>query len=282
MEVFSSVHSYYKWWRAQPKNLKIGFVPTMGALHEGHMALIAESVKNADLTVASIFVNPTQFNDPEDLQKYPRTPEQDINLLKAAGCDAVLMPEAKDIYSDNYDISINPGESANILEGAFRPGHFQGVLQVVSKLFNIVKPDLAFFGRKDLQQLQLIKKMVSAMSFNIEVIGVGTKREESGLAMSSRNMRLSDKERSDALLLYENLILADKLWQDGKEISEIKNAVTENFNNFEPVKLEYFEAVEPDAFEIVNSREGVKQKIAFCVAAYVGQVRLIDNILIDN
>ncbi|QCK13676.1 pantoate--beta-alanine ligase [Mangrovivirga cuniculi] len=282
MKVFSSIETYSRWWMAQPKNQTLGFVPTMGALHQGHVSLIKESKKHSDLTVASIFVNPTQFNDPNDLLKYPRTPEEDIEALKEAGCDILFMPSSEEVYNNRYNVSIDPGPSAEILEGSFRPGHFKGVLQIVSKLFNIIRPDIALFGKKDLQQLQLIKKMVLSLNYHIDIIGVNTVREKTGLAMSSRNVRLDSNERDEALQLYKNLKIASQMWEKGEELAKIKSAVKENFGNFGSLKLEYFEAVEPEAFEIVNSREDLKSQVAFCVAAYVGDVRLIDNIVIDN
>jgi len=180
------------------KGNKIGLVPTMGALHNGHLALVNASKNQCEITVVSIFVNPAQFNNAEDLEKYPNTIEKDTALLKAAGCNFLFLPSVKEIYPNTHDLSISFGALENNLEGRFRPGHFQGVGLVVSKLFNICQPDYAFFGQKDLQQFFVINKLIDQLSFPIDLKMVETSREENGLAMSSRNLRLSERDKSEA------------------------------------------------------------------------------------
>src|ERR1041385_6497144 len=198
----------------------LGFVPTMGALHQGHLSLIYASKTAADVTICSLFVNPTQFNNQTDLEKYPRTPKKDISLLESAGCDVLFAPEITTMYERPGIIHFDFGTLDKVLEGKFRPGHFSGVAMVVSKLFHIVEPDHAFFGQKDYQQLQIVSKLVEELKFNIKIHGVPIMREPAGLAMSSRNQRLSEEEKQRALILHESLnearvqLLAGKPWPE--------------------------------------------------------------------
>ena len=184
--------------KAKEKGLKVGLVPTMGALHDGHLTLVRKCKVNNDLCVVSVFVNPTQFNNPEDLEKYPRTPEQDACLLKSAGCDIMFMPAVEEIYPEPDTRVFDFGMLDKVMEGAMRPGHFNGVAQIVSKLFDMVDPDVAYFGEKDFQQVAIIRDMVKQLNYKLDIIQVPIVREESGLAMSSRNMRLSDDEKREA------------------------------------------------------------------------------------
>lgn len=255
----------------------IGFVPTMGALHNGHLKLIDASVKGNDITVCSIFINPTQFNNPDDLKKYPRTLENDLLELEKAGCDIVFTPEVSEVYLENRIVSFNFGYLEEIMEGKFRPGHFKGVGLVVAKLFNIVKPHRAYFGKKDLQQLVLIQKLAEELNFDIDIKAIETEREASGLAMSSRNERLSAEERREAIFFYKSLQNAKRMLLEGKNIEEVKNVVFWDFQENKHIALEYFEIVDTHSLrEVANIQRG--DDVSLCIAGYVGKVRLIDNI----
>lgn len=255
---------------------KIGLVPTMGALHEGHLSLVRASTAQNDETIVTIFVNPLQFNNSEDLQKYPRNLQKDLNLLEKEGVKTVFAPNESDMYSEQPVVNITFGKLGETMEGAFRPGHFDGVGVVVSKLFHMCQPDIAYFGLKDLQQYLLIKRMARDLSFQVEVVGIPIKRELSGLAMSSRNGRLSGKGLITGARLYEGLQLAATWWDQGLSPSEINANLTDFFLQFKDLQLEYFELVSPDNLETISDNQN--QSIAFCVAGYVEGVRLIDNL----
>ncbi|OEK05913.1 pantoate--beta-alanine ligase [Roseivirga misakiensis] len=264
-------------FRAQGRT--IGFVPTMGALHQGHLALVQSSKQNCDITIASIFVNPTQFNNPEDLENYPRTSSSDIEKLEGVSCDFLFMPSKEEMYPHENSIKIQLGSIANQLEGKFRPGHFDGVGVVVSKLFNIVQPDQAFFGQKDLQQFFIIKKLIDEVNFPITLNMVPTVREANGLAMSSRNLRLNSDQTEDASLIYKSLLKAQKMLLSHTPILEVKAKIEELFSTQRCLELEYFEVINTDNFESVNDVVE-KEKIAMCIAAEIGRVRLIDNLML--
>jgi len=257
----------------------IGFVPTMGALHEGHLELIKRCKLESDISVVSIFVNPTQFNSPSDFEKYPITLESDLKKCDEVGVDFVFVPEVTTIYSQKLSTTFHFGEIEQILEGKFRPGHFNGVGIVVSKLFNIIQPQKAFFGQKDLQQVAVIKRLIQDLSFQIALITVPTKRETDGLAMSSRNIRLSGQERIQAQILYRSLIQAKTQLLAGIPWRNIYPQIKQDFDLAENVILEYFDLVEPTSFTKLTDFEP-KQPTAICVAAYLGAVRLIDNITV--
>lgn len=255
---------------------KIGFVPTMGALHKGHINLIKTAVKENDICVASVFVNPTQFNNKEDLEKYPRTPQDDINKLQKENVDFLFMPAVEDMYPDDKKMTFDLKGFDKIMEGKFRPGHFDGVADVVYRLFNIIKPDVAYFGEKDYQQLVIIRQMAKSAKMNIDIKGVSTVRENDGLAMSSRNRRLSSEGRKQAKEIYrilrkevENAIDKDP----GKLKSEIKKQV----DSFELLKTEYVEIVKEDDFSIMSNWEK-NNSYRLCLAVWCEDVRLIDNI----
>lgn len=271
--------------RAFLKGIKIdksiGLVPTMGALHQGHLSLVELAKKHSDFTVATIFVNPTQFNKKEDLEKYPSNTDQDLAVLKQAGADLVFVPSVKEIYPSKPELNISFGSLEGQLEGKFRPGHFAGVGLVVCKLFNLVRPDHAFFGQKDLQQFFIIKKLVDELNFNIELHMAPIIREENGLAMSSRNERLSPDQRNEASLIYRSLVKAKKYLNDGNSIASSKALIDELFAEELSLELEYFEVIDTDSFEPLNSIEGAKT-IALCLAAEIGNVRLIDNLLLND
>jgi pantoate--beta-alanine ligase len=259
---------------------KIGFVPTMGALHEGHISLIEASKKNTDITVCSIFVNPTQFNDPKDLERYPRMPEKDAQMLEKAGCDVLFLPSVREIYPEPDKRVFDFGPLDKVLDGAYRPGHFNGVGQVVSILFDIVKPDKAFFGTKDYQQLLIIKELVRQLNLKIEVIGCPIFREADGLAMSSRNMLLNAEERKAAALIPIVMNEAKKLKENGRSIGEIRDFVIQKFSKDPLYKLDYYEICNASTLSPLDSLNNTVKSMSL-IAVFVGKIRLIDNLALD-
>jgi pantoate--beta-alanine ligase len=261
-------------------NKTIGLVPTMGALHAGHLQLVEKSKSSSDITIASIYVNPTQFNNSADLEKYPRPVENDLRLFEESGVDYVFLPSDGEIYPNTVLTKFDFGDLERILEGEFRPGHFNGVGIVVSKLFNIIRPDKAYFGQKDLQQCAVIKRLINDLSFEIEIIQVPTIREKDGLAMSSRNARLNEEERQTATILYNCLTFAKDELLKGKDWFDVREKVTQRFINEPLARLEYFELVIAETLEKTNHVEG-QEGLAICTAAFIGEVRLIDNLIIN-
>ena len=259
----------------------IGLVPTMGALHRGHIHLVEKSKSYSDITIASIFVNPAQFNNSSDLEKYPRPLENDLKFLEDAGVDYVFLPSDEQVYPNIVLTKFDFGDLERILEGEFRPGHFNGVGIVVSKLFHIIQPDHAYFGQKDLQQLAIIRRLVQDLSFIIELIAVDTVREEDGLAMSSRNARLSQEERTVSTLLFKCLTFAKDELLKGQDWFVVKDRVTQRFAQEPKARLEYFELVKADTLEKTNGL-GSPDLLAICTAAFIGEVRLIDNLMIND
>lgn len=255
----------------------IGFVPTMGALHNGHLELIRKSVQQNDLTICSLFVNPTQFNNPSDLKNYPRKSDEDIALLEESKCHAVFMPSAEIMYEENYVLNFDFGYLEKIMEGKFRPGHFKGVGLIVTKLFNLIQPNKAYFGRKDLQQLTIIKTLVKELFFNIEIVAVDTVREKDGLAMSSRNNLLTKQERKKAHDLFNALLEAKQKLNNGESVIKVKQFVKEYFTLKSAIVLEYFEIVYTSSLKNVTEIHE-KSNVSLCIAGYLGKVRLIDNI----
>lgn len=255
----------------------IGFVPTMGALHPGHISLINKAKETCDIVVVSIFVNPTQFNNPEDLEHYPKTFERDRAMLAEAECDAIFFPSVEEMYPTQEKGHWDFGLLSSTLEGQFRPGHFDGVLTVVKKLFQIVKPDKAFFGEKDFQQLSLIRKMTAHEGLPVDVIGSKLIREMDGLAMSSRNMRLNEQERQKATEISKGLFAM----RDFDRNASPKALIQFGKNQLEKasIPVEYLSIVEADTFIPVNEWETSQRPIAL-LAAYVGKVRLIDNMFL--
>ncbi|MGK7391493.1 MAG: pantoate--beta-alanine ligase [Candidatus Cyclobacteriaceae bacterium M2_1C_046] len=280
MQIFEDIASLKQELKTSSYSRTLGFVPTMGALHQGHISLIEASKKNNDLTICSIFINPTQFNNPEDLKKYPRTLEKDISMLIEAGCDYLFLPSDEELYGQNdLLIKINFGYLENIMEGKYRPGHFNGVGLVVSKLFNIVRPDKAYFGQKDLQQFSIIKHLVDELNFGIDLNCMPVIRESDGLAMSSRNINLNETARKKATAFYNALNKASKMLKDGMGIEQVKSDITGLFNNQEEANLEYFEIV--NAHSLLPLKDYKKNdRTALCIAGYVGGIRLIDNVII--
>lgn len=266
-----------KWLNAIKSNKTIGFVPTMGALHEGHLELIRASKLTCDITVVSIFVNPTQFNNSEDFGNYPKTLNEDLEKLRQEKVDYVYTPSNDDIYTELPILSFSFGRLESTLEGAFRPGHFNGVGIVVSKLFNIIRPSKSFFGQKDLQQVAIIRRLVTDLSFDIELIVVPTKRETDGLAMSSRNLRLSPIERERAPLLFKCLTKAKSELLAGKSWFQVQQEIVEDYKEDSLIDLEYFELIHPETFTPYQEFDS-NEKSSICLAAYLGKIRLIDNL----
>ena len=271
-ELISLLENYKK------EGKKSGFVPTMGALHEGHLSLVKESKKQSDITVVSIFVNPTQFNDPEDLKRYPRTLEKDLELLKTENCDVVFAPSVEEIYPEPDTRKFDFGYLETVMEGAKRPGHFNGVGQVVSRLFDIIKPHKAFFGMKDFQQIAIIRNMVHQLHYNIEIISCPIIREENGLAKSSRNMLLDEDHKKNAPHIYATLKKAKELVSQ-KNVSEIKQWISDEINNNPYLETEYVEIVDEMTLQVTKEWEEKGNKVV-CVAVYAGKIRLIDNIVL--
>jgi pantoate--beta-alanine ligase len=259
----------------------VGFVPTMGALHKGHISLVESALKECPIVVVSIYVNPTQFNDKNDLKNYPRTLEKDLSLLEKSlrETDLVFTPDDKEIYPEEDKKVFNFGNLENVMEALHRPGHFNGVGQVVSRLFDIVKPDLAFFGMKDFQQLAVIKELVKQSGRKVKVIGNPIIRENDGLAMSSRNTLLEKKIRMNAPIIYKTLTAASEMI-NGTDIPSIKSFVENSINSVPDFKVEYFEIVDDSELIPVNSRSEIKQGKRYfgCIAVQAGKIRLIDNI----
>ncbi|MCL1938518.1 MAG: pantoate--beta-alanine ligase [Candidatus Azobacteroides sp.] len=258
------------------ENKCVGFVPTMGALHEGHIALARRCVAENDFSVVSIFVNPTQFNNKNDLVKYPRTLESDCALLQSAGVDVVFVPSEEEIYPEPDLRQFDFGGLETVMEGQFRPGHFNGVAQVVSRLFEIVKPDRAYFGEKDFQQLAIIQSLVKQLNLSVEIVPHPTVREPDGLAMSSRNRLLTPAQRKSAAAISQALFESKK--NKGRlSISETKNEVINQINSRPELRVEYFDLVDGGTLQSVQNWEDSDQ-IVGCIAVYAGDVRLIDNI----
>lgn len=277
MKIFSEIKSTRN-FLSSFGGKKIGFVPTMGALHQGHLSLIELAKKNCDIVIVSIFVNQKQFNNAQDYEKYPNTLEQDISLLKEAKVDVLFNPLADEIYSSDFKTSIIISDLTSELCGKTRPGHFDGVALIVSKLFNIVKPTHAFFGEKDFQQLQIIKRLVKDLNFDIQIIAGETLRENDGLAMSSRNLRLDENSRKIAAKLYENLNLAkNQILSDPKNFESILQRTSENLLKIGFEKIDYLQLCDEENLKPLDNFD---QKITsrLFAAAFIGGVRLIDNI----
>ena len=267
------------------EGMRIGLVPTMGALHAGHLSLIRRAKAENDFVVCSIFVNPTQFNNQEDLKKYPRTFDADFTLLENEGCDLIFNPEVDEIYPNNNEplpvYDLNGLDTP--MEGMFRPGHFQGVCVIVHKLFNIINPVRAYFGEKDFQQLAIIRHITKSLKPDLEIVGCSIVRDVDGLALSSRNMRLSVNERQIAPMIYKTLQQAKSKIETLTEIyltpNKFKQWISDQISSYPPLKPEYIEVVDKITLQPVKNWDGSKELIV-CVAVYDGAVRLIDNIVL--
>jgi len=260
-------------------NGTIGFVPTMGALHAGHISLVEKAALETQVVVVSIFVNPTQFNDKTDLEKYPRNINADLKLLEKTGCQIVFAPNPEEIYPVPDNRKFNFGSLETIMEGKHRPGHFNGVAQVVSKLFDIVRPDKAYFGLKDFQQLAIIKNMALQLGLPVEIVPCQIVREESGLAMSSRNELLRPDERKNAAIISKTLLKSKEL-RNEKSVQELKNWITETINKNDYLTVEYVDIVDDIQLQPIKSWKDESIKVG-CVAVFCGKVRLIDNIVFN-
>lgn len=258
--------------------LKVGFVPTMGALHDGHLSLINRAKKDNDIVISSVFVNPIQFNNPTDLEKYPRTPERDIEKLEQAGCDAVFMPSVDEMYPEKVEDHYDFGDLERVMEGACRPGHFNGVAIVVRKLFGIVNPDRAYFGEKDFQQLAIIKKMVLNLNMNLEIVPCPIIRENDGLAMSSRNVRLNETERAIAPQIYATLNDAASR-KNEMTPAELRQYALDKFATIKEFDVEYVEITDEINLKSIENWNECEHARIF-VALQLGPVRLIDNVRI--
>jgi len=280
LEVFKTkeaLKAYLKPLKAEGK--KVAIVPTMGALHNGHISLIKLAQENADVIICSIFVNPTQFTDPKDLEKYPRPIEHDLAMLDDAGCNGVFMPDVDEMYPSgaDEDWQIDLGKAEFLLEGEFRKGHYQGVTQIVKKLFDAVEPDVAMFGQKDFQQVLMIKNMLTHFKLPIIIITCPIIREEDGLAMSSRNIHLSDTDRKNALVLSKSLqFVVDNF--NSLSIKQLEDKAKSFYDTIEGVELDYFTIANGSTLEPAASKD--EKSLVVLVAAKVGSTRLIDNMII--
>ena len=278
MNIFTEKNQLIKFLSNQKQNVIIGFVPTMGSLHQGHLSLIKESQKKCDLTVCSIYVNPTQFNDKTDFKNYPKDLNKDLKLLDNVKCDVVYTPKNNDLYNKNevakkYDFK----SLGNDLEGKYRPGHFNGVATIVEKLLNIIKPQYAFFGQKDLQQLSIIKQLVNDKKINTKIIGCKTIREKNGLAKSSRNKLLSKSDFELSTSVYRQLLFCKRNFEK-IPFKEIRSHVLSNLKS-DGFKIDYFEFIDLKTFSI-QTEKGSGIKYAACIAVIISEVRLIDNIIL--
>jgi len=265
---------------ARAKGRTIGFVPTMGYLHEGHLSLVRECRKRADVTVVSIFVNPLQFGPQEDFRRYPRDPERDAALLGKEGVDIFFLPENREMYPEGYRISVEVAGLQDKLCGRSRPGHFKGVATVVLKLFNIVRPDYAFFGQKDAQQVVILRRMVEDLNADVEIRAMPIIRDPDGLAMSSRNVYLSAKERGAALVLSKSLEEAHRMYENGERAAgPIRERLSRTIAAETLARIDYVEIVDPSSLEPVERLDG---EALVALAVYVGKTRLIDNMILGS
>jgi pantoate--beta-alanine ligase len=277
MKIFTTVRDL-RLYLSSIQNKSIGFVPTMGALHTGHINLVKRAISENEISVCSVFVNPTQFNNPEDLKKYPRTLEADAAMLSEAGCHVLFAPTEEEMYPSLPKLKFDFGNLEHIMEGEFRPGHFNGVGIVVSKLFNMVQPTKAYFGQKDIQQVAVINRLINDLSFQTELVVCNTIRETDGLAMSSRNRRLSENARKVAPLIYESLVLGKKLLTEGLSPKETKVKIEAFFAKNSNFKLEYYQITDFETLEPIDTIDASKQT-AIILAAFLDGVRLIDNLV---
>ncbi|HDP75890.1 MAG TPA: pantoate--beta-alanine ligase [Bacteroidales bacterium] len=275
VEKISGLKTMLQGFRDERKS--IGFVPTMGALHKGHVSLVERSVVENDITVVSIFVNPTQFNDKNDLKNYPRMPEKDVAMLEAAGVDVVFMPPESEIYPEPDTRVFDFGMLDKVMEGKFRPGHFNGVAQVIIKLFDIVEPNRAYFGQKDYQQLAIIRAIVRMLGYGVEIVGCPIVRESDGLAMSSRNLLLTPEHRKSAPLIYQTLAEARNKTNE-LSVKEMIEWVVNSINSDPNLKVEYFELADADNLLPVENWDHPNGIIG-CIAVWAGNIRLIDNMM---
>ncbi|NLL69724.1 MAG: pantoate--beta-alanine ligase [Epulopiscium sp.] len=276
MKLINSIDEIKK---IKKENTTIGFVPTMGYLHEGHVSLIKRAREENDMVITSIFVNPTQFGPNEDFEKYPRDEKRDLQKCEENGCDIVFLPQKEEMYPNDFLTYVEVEELGKSLCGKSRPTHFRGVTTVLTKLFNIIKPDKAYFGQKDAQQLIIVKKMVEDLNMDVEIIGCPIVREKDGLAISSRNTYLSPEERKDALLLNKSLILAKDLIENGeKNISTIRSEMEKTILLGKNNTIDYIDFVD---IEKLNPVSEIQDKVLIAIAVETGKTRLIDNMVVE-
>jgi pantoate--beta-alanine ligase len=280
MEVAETIQSVRSWVKAaREKRKKIGFVPTMGALHIGHISLIEAAVNQTDFVVVSIFVNPTQFGPDDDFQKYPRPLDHDLEICRKAGVDLVFVPTPEQMYGSKNLTWVTVEKLTEPLCGQFRPGHFRGVTTVCAKLFNIVQPDIAFFGQKDAQQAIVIKRMVADLNMPLQIVVCPTVREPDGLAVSSRNKYLSPQQRKDAAIIYKSLLKCQELIETGlTDPNKIVTKVSEVLQTVPSVQIEYVSIVDAETLQVIDKIAG---KLLVAIAVRIGSARLIDNIILD-
>lgn len=258
------------------KGKKVGLVPTMGALHAGHISLVKRCVAENDVCVVSIFVNPTQFNNPNDLLTYPRTLDEDCQLLESSGCTYVFAPSVEEMYPEPDNRVFDFGTVAQVMEGARRPGHFNGVAQIVSKLFYAVKPDVSYFGEKDFQQIAVIRAMVKQLEIPVEIVDCPIQRESDGLALSSRNTRLTPEQRQKASVIARTLKESTTFVPE-KSVQQVIDYVISTLNNVPDMSVEYFEIVDGNTLESITNWSDTTYPVG-CITVYCGEVRLIDNV----
>ena len=280
MKVFTTIRSIQHELASLHQKTQVGLVPTMGALHEGHLSIVRMATNENEVTVVTIFVNPTQFDKQEDLLNYPKDTEKDMELLAQEGCDYIFMPSVEEMYTEKISSDYFDFEGLDIvMEGAHRKGHFDGVGTIVNKIFDIIKPTRAYFGEKDFQQLQIINKLVQKKHLNIEIIPCEIFREENGLAMSSRNSRLTEGQKNEAPLIYRALIESKRMFND-YTLEEIRNNVATIFDESENLKLEYFEIADIETLKTMVAKEESVKYRAF-IGVYADKIRLIDNIALN-
>ncbi len=280
MKIFKTVELLQTGLSMIDQNMSLGFVPTMGALHQGHLSIVKKAKKENDFIVVSIFINPTQFDKADDLKAYPKTIDNDLGLLKDVHCDFVFIPDVEDIYPENVKSSnFDFDDLDKVMEGAFRDGHFDGVGTVVKRLFEIIEPTKAYFGEKDFQQLQIIKKMVEKDHMAVQIVPCEIYREKDGLAMSSRNTRLSEEQRKEAPLIQQTLLKCKSIYAERK-ISNIKKMVEDTFKDNDILDLEYFEIADVQTLLSTNDKLPNIKYRAF-IAVFAGKIRLIDNIALN-
>ncbi len=261
---------------AKAQGRTVGLVPTMGALHAGHVSLIEKARGDNDIVVVSVFINPTQFNNPEDLKTYPRTEEADVEKLIAAGADYAFIPSVEEVYPEPDTRVFDLGPVAEVMEGAMRPGHFNGVAQIVSKLFDMVRPTRAYFGEKDFQQIAVIRRMVELEGFDLEIVACPIKREADGLAMSSRNVRLTPEQRLIAPAIHRTLD-GSLSWAADHTVEQTKRYVIDELSSLPQLEVEYYEIVDGKTMQPIADWSETTEPVG-CVTVYCGNVRLIDNI----
>tara|TARA_B100001996_G_scaffold191737_1_gene146721 strand:- start:1022 stop:1867 length:846 start_codon:yes stop_codon:yes gene_type:complete len=256
---------------------KIALVPTMGSIHEGHISLVETAKKHGDIIIATIFVNPIQFNNTEDYNSYPKDFDKDVEILQKNGVDILFCPSLSEVYPDGFDTTVRVNSLSNSLEGQYRKGHMEGVATIVTKLFNIILPDYAIFGEKDYQQLLLIKSFVKDLNMSVEIIQSKTVRDKEGLALSSRNIKLTSAERLVACEIIKSLNIAfEKIISGQKNSEQIINFIKEHLASFDSIKIEYVSIRNPYDFEIIDK---IQEEFVILVAAFIGEVRLIDNVI---